>query len=84
MPNRDPQTLIDAIEATGREVREDYSGRGMYGARCVGVEIDNDAELWQLARDLIDIEDLPPPKIDSMGRRLIAYWPSFKIIDDAA
>lgn len=45
MSNLDPQTLIDAIEETGREWRE-YSGRGMYGARCIGAVIDELSELF--------------------------------------
>lgn len=77
------EELIEALEAADYEWRE-YSGRGMMGARCVGVVLQGDADLWRLARDLAEIEDLPTPKTDGMGKDIIAYWPRLKIIDDAA
>jgi hypothetical protein len=75
------QDLIDALENSGYEWRA-YSGRGMYGAQCVGVIVEDDSILWQMARDLIDIE-IAAPRTDSMGRDIILYWPRFKIVDDA-
>lgn len=75
------QELIDALQSAGYEWRE-YSGRGMMGARCVGVELDNERDIWKLSRDLIDY-DIRSPRIDSMGLGIIVYWPRIKIEEDA-
>lgn len=80
-PTRTAQDLIDALEDCGYEWRE-YSGRGMMGAKCVSVVVEGDNIIWEMARDLADIE-LSAPKTDSMGRDIILYWPRFKIVDDA-
>lgn len=74
--------LIDLLESAGREVRS-YSGRGMYGRECVGVEVDNVGELFQLGLELADGTDederfeLQNLKVswDSMGMGTILYFP---------
>lgn len=66
------------------EVRS-YSGRGMYGDRCIGVVLET-ANAWTLALALADVNngnmdlfDLPQPREDDMGMRArIYYWPSLK------
>lgn len=81
---------IRVLEALGYEPRA-YSGRGMYGKRCVAIELTDQAELWKLAVDIgstmekvfsfswSTITDIRrPPKIDSMGRGIVAYWPSIE------
>lgn len=74
----DAQELIDAIEGAGYDAR-DYSGRAMYGSVCVGVDLDGDGDLWKLAGDLAQQgHEVPAPRTDSMGRGIIAYWPSIK------
>ena len=73
--------LIDAAHEA--EVRmHAYSGRGMFGARCLGVEVNNfgqaaeffvalaqeDTDLaWRLSRSL---------RTDDLGRGMIVYFPS--------
>jgi hypothetical protein len=72
-----------------------YSGRGMYGAECVGVDLDSDAEIakffFALGQEcqssgddtlagLGDGDEVI--KTDSMGRGLIVYWPN--VTADAA
>lgn len=62
----DAKKLIRKIENTGRDARS-YSGRFMYGKRCVGVAL----ERWDIGRDL-------PKKghrLDSLGLGMIMYWP---------
>lgn len=60
------QKLIDAIKKTGREPRS-YSGRFMYGKRCIGVNLDH----------IGDADGLPlkGSAMDSMGMGIILYWP---------
>jgi len=41
------EKLIEAIEDAGYEARS-YSGRGMYGKCCVGVEINREREAFTL------------------------------------
>jgi hypothetical protein len=48
----DARKLIGAIESAGYEARS-YSGRGMRGKECVGVEIPQDESAFALAAKLI-------------------------------
>lgn len=59
------ETLCARIKRQGGEPRS-YSGRGMYGHRCVGVDMDYE-EQYELPRGY---------SMDSMGMGVIAYWPS--------
>jgi hypothetical protein len=63
----DADKLIAKIEATGRKARS-YSGRGMFGKRCVGVS----------TRPYDYGSDLPNQgqRRDSLGLGEIIYWPS--------
>ena len=58
------------------EVREDYSGRGMYGETCVGLVVEDTADLlatgFAAAEEGIDYRALPK-RTDSMGRSIIVY-----------
>jgi hypothetical protein len=67
------QDLIAALEDKGYDWRP-YSGRRMYGARCVGVTLDSIEDLYALGRD-VGSAMLDPPTTDSMGRGIVAYWP---------
>ena len=62
------QELIKKIRRAGLEPR-DYSGRGMYGAYCVGVDLDHIGDISQLGK-------VPRATFDGMGMGVIAYWPS--------
>jgi len=65
------------------EVREEYSGRGMYSRTTAGVVTDADIAdilriLWERVRDgYIEDSDFPEApnnlRTDSMGRRTIIY-----------
>lgn len=61
------ETLCARIERQGGEPRS-YSGRGMYGVRCVGVDMDYEGQ-YELPAGFVT---------DSMGRGVIAYWPSIE------
>lgn len=79
------QLLNTVIAGAGREARS-YGGRAMYGARCIGLDIERGesvfailAELTQAAIDA-DIADewldvMANTKSDSMGLGSIIYWP---------
>lgn len=78
----DGATLIDLLEAAGYFARS-YSGRAMYGARCVGVDLDDAGELFKLGVKIglasvgsqVELaRDLAAPNTDGMGRGIIAYW----------
>lgn len=72
------------------DYREDYSGRGMFGSRCVGIVCSNPlstlAELFAFIVDSdndisgSEIQDaLGVPEEDSMGMRSILYFPKLKM-----
>jgi hypothetical protein len=74
--------LVALLERSGREPRP-YSGRGMYGARCVGVNVDSadDALAIGLALSAEATDDerealakLGAPTSDAMGLGVIVYW----------
>jgi len=64
------EAIEEAAHAVGGTVRDSYSGRGMYGRTCYGIDCDDDTEcVVQAAR-----RGLPTPSIDQMGRGYIVYW----------
>ena len=79
-----PERIKEFCEEYGYEYRDDYSGRFMYGSRCVGI-VSEEASLFtvliQLTEYLKDneIDDIPNkigvPKTDSMGIGAIIYFP---------
>lgn len=83
--NRDREQVekfIEALEDAGYEPKS-YSGRGMYGKKCVSVHGDDVSE-WDIARNLFnethdgEFDNVPAPKQDQMGRGIVLYWPSYK------
>lgn len=72
------------------DYREDYSGRGMFGSRCVGIVCDNPlSTLLELFAFIVDSDDgisgdevqyaLGKPEEDSMGMRNILYFPKLRM-----
>lgn len=67
-----------------------YSGRGMYGAQCLGIDIDRVGQIMELAAILMDagletdalVNLGDTMHTDSMGRGMIIYWPSIKLTDE--
>lgn len=90
----DSLKLVEAIE--GADLRDvelkarSYSGRGMFGRKCVGVEIGRDVSTFQLAAAIAaalldadaeegpsDVEALARLRVseDNMGLDTIVYFP---------
>lgn len=47
----DRQYIKDALEVANIydwDIRTDYSGRGMYGTECFGIEVDRESDLYRL------------------------------------
>lgn len=65
-------------------IHPDYSGRGMYGASCLGVSVER-IEGFELGVALgqsnLDVDDWDC-RSDSLGLGTIYYWPNVKIADD--
>jgi len=74
--------LQEIFEQLGYETRS-YSGRGMYGKSCLGVEISRDESLFNVGvavGEYLAEEDSDSPKgyVDSLGRGQILYFPSIE------
>jgi hypothetical protein len=87
--NETARLVLELLENTSfYDSIRTYSGRGMNGALCLGVEIPRGAlfELgYEMARSVYsdcvfaDTSIVPAPHTDSMGHDMIAYWPSAKV-----
>jgi hypothetical protein len=87
--NETAKLVLELLENTSfADSIRSYSGRGMNGSLCLGVEIPRGAlfELgYEMARSVYsdcvfaDTSIVPAPHTDSMGMDMIAYWPSAKI-----
>ena len=60
-------------------VREQYSGRGMYGKNCVGIVTSNPVEVIELAAQV----GITGAKMDSMGMDTIVYWPKIQFVEES-
>jgi hypothetical protein len=89
MMNDTSRMILELLENTSfAENIRSYSGRGMDGALCLGVEIPRNS-LFELGyemarsvyRDVIwsDTSIIPAPHTDSMGHDMIVYWPGAKV-----
>lgn len=65
-----------------------YSGRGMYGKKCLGITFDGSFslihfgyELGRLADEDFHIEEAFNYATDSMGLGTILYWPNIEFND---
>lgn len=86
--------ILDALVNLGVNVgedsiREDYSGRYMYGKTCLGIVLQSYVEIAKLAMALQTVlGDSPAADIvdhlatDSMGLSMIAYFPGVTLEDD--
>ena len=89
MLNDTSRMILELLENTSfAENIRSYSGRGMDGALCLGVEIPRNSlfELgYEMARSVYrdtiwsDTSIIPAPHTDSMGYDMIAYWPGAKV-----
>ena len=93
-----PSTVLGALQAACDEAdytSRSYSGRGMYGAKCLGVECDNVIEATvRIVLALTDIFNIKGQDMDlyshccaalergltdSMGRGIILYFPNVQM-----
>ena len=99
MPRYTPEErdqLIDIFEDAAMQFDarvEDYSGRGMYGARCFAFFPEEDrADIFQLGVIVGDyaseagfpIHRIPRACVDSMGRGVVIYFPDLNWPEDLA
>ena len=68
----------DKIKAIAEEVdggvREDYSGRGMFGECCLGIVCSDANKCLEVAGS----KGIKGGKVDNMGLDYIVYWPNLK------
>lgn len=84
------QTLRLAAAELGFRLTTTYSGRGMFGATCIGVVVDDPTDLADLIGALMCAgeDDLAaglmdqPRATDNMGRGTIVYWPGVRAAQD--
>lgn len=69
--NTDVKSIIERLKDKGFDAFS-YSGRGMYGKRCVSVDIRHN-EIWKEA-EVAEIVG-KAPTTDSLGKGIVAYWP---------
>lgn len=76
---RNTLTRLDAILEIADDLNATpyraYSGRGMYGAECVGLctsDYANEHDIISAARR----RGIKGERTDSLGRRVIVYWPA--------
>ena len=66
------EIIRDVAAAIGGAVEEEYSGRGMYGKTCFGIDCDDDQTAIEEAAE----RGLKGASRDSLGKGFIVYWPS--------
>ncbi len=66
------EIIEDVADEIGGTVRSTYSGRGMYGKTCYGIDCDDITSCIELAA----AKGLKGAKTDNMGKGYIVYWPS--------
>lgn len=73
MPETEPtlQTFHNVANDVGGTVYEGYSGRGMYGKRCIGISCDSVAACVEAAA----VHGLRGAHWDNLGKGWIVYWP---------
>lgn len=65
------------------QIRTGYSGRGMFGRKCIGLVWDSPDEYADFVYELQQITDirLSGAAQDNMGRSMITYWPGYQADD---
>jgi len=67
--------LWQIAQRVNGDYRSDYSGRGMYGSKCVAIVIEGRDQEYRMTKELEEL-GFPEPTWDSMGFGAVAYWPS--------
>lgn len=77
--NRDALERIKELADSYGNLYEKYSGRGMFGAHCVGIVTDNPSAVIGAAMR----SGIEGHRRDSMGRDAIVYWPDIQMTEAA-
>lgn len=64
--------VCNAVE--GSSIYRGYSGRGMYGKRCIGISTDDKMATIEEAA----AQGIRGAKTDNLGRGYIVYWPNLE------
>ena len=86
------QRIIEVMEDFCQErefdFRDDYSGRGMFGRKCVGIVIDSGTNSLEMIMELTEMlidndieyvsEKIGAIRQDNMGMGTIIYFPRIK------
>lgn len=81
-------SLADLASDLSGSFRIDYSGRCMYGQKCIGFDLDGTPDMLSLGLELADIlgkkaKDLiRSARTDSMGMGIILYFPDWQAPED--
>ena len=67
-------SIYEALIESGYSPRS-YSGRGMYGKKCVALSVKDETALLKVGAALGDLAETRACT-DGLGRGLIVYWPS--------
>lgn len=70
------ETLHEVADTVDGEIRSDYSGRGMYGRTCYGIECEEPISCIENAA----MQGITGANYDQLGLGNIVYWP--RIRDD--
>lgn len=85
MRKADTARLVTALKSSGEYRPYSYSGRAMYGQRCVAVDLEETSDMLQLGALLgeeLGVDSVPRARIDSMGLGIVVYWPDCRVTDD--
>ena len=72
------QAIKDTAEAIGGEIRTDYSGRGMFGKTCYGIDCGDATACIEEAAT----RGLRNAKTDQMGKDYIVYWEQVRDVSE--
>lgn len=85
--------LADAVyraELDEDAIYADYSGRAMYGSKCLGIVTDRPSEAGVVVLELLDAKVidgddarsmLRGARTDSLGLSTITYWPAVTVME---
>lgn len=68
------EALNEVADIIGGEIRDDYSGRGMYGRHCYGIDCDDPVSCIEQAAT----QGITGANYDQMGLQYIVYWPRIR------
>jgi len=87
MDEKQAKRFVEVIESANYEVRA-YSGRGMYGRSCIGIDVAQGVSMFKVGVDVANMattlgyedlaEDIGDLRVaqDSMGLGAIVYFPN--------